>query len=59
MLVLQSPEHGWKKARCRDCAGEPVPELPPLAERTTDASGFVKVGASMPFDLKAAQAGKD
>ena len=31
MLVLHSPEHGWKKARCKDCAGEPVPEdLPSL-----------------------------
>jgi len=66
MLVLHSPEHGWKKARCRDCAGEPVPELPPLAPRTTDAtvrssspSSFVQVGAAVPFDVKAAQAGKD
>jgi hypothetical protein len=66
MLVIQSLEHGWKKARCRNCAGEPMPELPPLAERTTDAvvrtsssSSFVRVGAAVPFDVKAAQAGKD
>ena len=57
MLVLHSPEHGWRKARCVQCAGEPCPELPAL--ETTDASGFVKVGASVPFDVKAAQAGKD
>jgi hypothetical protein len=66
MLVLHSPEHGWKKARCRNCAGEPAPELPPLPERTTDAvvrasrpSSFVQVGAAVPFDYKAAQAGRD
>jgi hypothetical protein len=57
MLVLHSPEHGWKKCRCRECAGEPAPELPEL--RTTDASAFVKVGASLPFDVKHAQAGRD
>jgi len=64
MLVIQSLEHGWRKARCRNCAGEPAPELPPLVERTTDAvvrgsssSSFVRVGAAVPFDYKAAQAG--
>lgn len=30
MLVLSSLEHGWKKARCVACAGEPVPDLPEL-----------------------------
>jgi hypothetical protein len=66
MLVLHSPEHGWKKCRCRECAGEAVPELPELVVRTTDlgtpapsARGFVKVGALVPFDVKHAQAGRD
>jgi hypothetical protein len=36
MLILHSPEHGWKKCRCRECAGEAVPELPELVVRTTD-----------------------
>ena len=59
MLVLHSPEHGWRKARCKDCAGEPVPaELPEL--RTTDTpSGFVKVGEAVRFDVTQAQAGTD
>jgi hypothetical protein len=56
-LVLESLEHGWKKARCRACAGEPTPELPPL--QTTELRGFVQVGAAVPFDVKQRQAGKD
>ena len=55
LLVLHSLEHGWKKARCVHCAGEPCPELPAL-EPPAD---FVKIGAAIPFDVKAAQAGKD
>ena len=60
MLVLQSPEHGWKKARCRDCAGESVPELPELVVRTTEVpASFVKVGAVAAFDYKQRQTKDD
>jgi hypothetical protein len=57
MLILHSPEHGWKKCRCRECAGEAVPELPEL--RTTDASSFVQVGAVVPQDFKTRAVGED
>jgi hypothetical protein len=66
MLVLHSPEHGWKKYRCRECAGEPTPELPELELRTTDLGtpaprtrAFVKVGALVPLDYKMAAAGRE
>jgi hypothetical protein len=67
MLVLHSPEHGWKKCRCRECAGEPCPELPEIKITAldgvtlcnTDSKAFVKVGALVPFDVKHAQAGRD
>jgi hypothetical protein len=67
MLVLHSPEHGWKKCRCRECAGEAVPELPELKTtaldgvtlRNTDAKAFVKVGALVPLDVKQSAAGRD
>jgi len=62
MLVLHSPEHGWKKCRCVTCAGEPVPELPALEvqrpQSLATSSGFTRVGR-IPFDVKQAQAGKD
>jgi hypothetical protein len=60
MLVLHSPEHGWKKCRCRDCAGEPVPDLPELVVRTTEVpASFVKVGAVAAFDYKQRQTKDD
>jgi hypothetical protein len=66
MLILHSPEHGWKKCRCRECAGEAVPELPELEVRTTDLGtptprtrGFVKVGALVPLDVKQRQVGEE
>ncbi len=62
MLVLHSPEHGWKKCRCVGCAGEPAPELPALEvvspQSLVPSSGFVRVGR-VPFDVKARQAGGD
>jgi hypothetical protein len=65
MLILHSPEHGWKKARCKDCAAEPVPELPELVVRTTDLGtpaprtrSFVKVGALV-LDVKQRAVGRD
>jgi len=61
MLVLHSPEHGWKKCRCQACAGEPVPELPALEVQspplTVPSQGFTRVGR-IPFDVKARQAGE-
>jgi hypothetical protein len=66
MLVLHSPEHGWKKCRCRECAGEAVPELPELELHTTDLGtpaprtrSFVKVGAVVPQDVKTRAVGEE
>jgi hypothetical protein len=66
MLILHSPEHGWKKCRCRDCAGEAAPELPELELHTTDLGtpaprtrAFVKVGALVPQDFKQRAVGDD
>jgi hypothetical protein len=66
MLILHSPEHGWRKCRCRECAGEAVPELPELVIRTTDLGTpaprtreFVQVGALVPQDFKTRAVGED
>jgi hypothetical protein len=66
MLILHSPEHGWEKCRCRECAGEAVPELPELVVHTTDIGtptphqpSFVKVGALVPQDVKTRAVGED
>ena len=30
ILLRSLPGHDWESVRCEACAGEPVPELPPL-----------------------------
>jgi hypothetical protein len=68
MLVLHSPEHGWKKCRCRECAGEAVPELPELEVRIStfnagltaeNEHSFVKIGALVPQDFKTRAVGEE
>ena len=67
VFVTGSPEYlifiqGIKepRRRCEKCAGEPVPELPPLSKDRPEplALSFARVGdlaAALPFDYKAAQ----
>lgn len=60
-LFIKLVEAGVVRARCRTCAGEPVPELPELVERAAVPivpMAHIRTGAgALPFDFKTAAAG--
>lgn len=61
MLVISLTGVSRKTFRCRQCAGEPVPELPAFVERTGPKPiGMTPVRqlAGLPLDWKSRQSGE-
>jgi hypothetical protein len=63
--TLSADGHSWRKLRCAECAGEPVPDLPPLEplETRTDIpteamTPLRSIAKASPFDYRNAAAGE-
>lgn len=61
VLELRVPELANRFYRCEACAGEPAPDLPPLASRPIDRTPLVHIASgpnTLPLDWKSAGAGE-